>query len=256
GSTVTFHRYPSNNCTGTPVDQTGVVVPSGVQTAQVDSATFTTTPGSFSYLVDFISGNTTVLFNRSGDRATTDCEPFTVIASATISNGTDELGNPATADGESERGSVRGMTMSTSLALKSAPTAVKTGDPVTIVVTETNTGSGTLTNVNVTGGGACSSFSPASVIFASNASQDFTCKFTAAAGANAWSALGNGTYEYGNAAPADGESLTTRLPADLVSTTLALKSAPTAVKTGDPVTIVVTETNTGNGTLTNVNVTG
>src|SRR5439155_1766060 len=173
-----------------------------------------------------------------------------------LGNGTDELGNAAPADGESQSGSVRGVTTSTSLTLKSAPTAVKTGDPVTIVVTETNTGSGTLTNVNVTGGGACSSFSPASVTLAATVSQDFTCTFTAAAAAIAWSALGNGTDELGNAAPAAGESQSGSVRGVSPSTSLTLKSAPTSVEAGTVVTIVVTETNTGNGTLTNVNVTG
>ncbi|HLW54852.1 MAG TPA: hypothetical protein VKW06_18600 [Candidatus Angelobacter sp.] len=95
---------------------------------------------------------------------------------------------------------------STTLTLKSAPTSVEAGALVTIVVTETNTGNGPLTNVNVTGGGSCASFSPASVTLAAGASQDFTCTFTAAAGPNAWSALGHGTDSLGNPAPATNES--------------------------------------------------
>src|SRR5215831_16013634 len=62
-----------------------------------------------------------------------------------------------------------------------------------------------LTNVNVTGGGKCTSFTPAGVTLAAGASQDFTCTFTADPGANAWSADGHGTDSLGNPAPSTNE---------------------------------------------------
>src|SRR5262249_59770887 len=62
-------------------------------------------------------------------------------------------------------------------------------------------------NVNVIGSGGCAGgLVPASVTLAWSASQDFTCTFTAAAGANAWTALGHGTDSLGNPAPATNES--------------------------------------------------
>src|SRR5215469_17211955 len=145
----------------------------------------------------------------------------------------------------------------TTLTLKSAPTSVEAGSTVTIVVTETNTGSDTLTNVNVTGTGGCAGgFTPASVTLAPLASQDFTCTFTAAAGANAWTALGHGTDSLGNPAPATNESQSGSVNGVSAATTLTLKSAPTSVEAGSTVTILVTETNPGNVRLPNVNVTG
>src|SRR5215469_13935044 len=186
---------------------------------------------------------------------------FTAAAGANawtaLGHGTDSLGNPAPATNESQSGSVNGVSAATTLTLKSAPTSVEAGSTVTIVVTETNTGNGPLTNVNVTGTGGCAGgFTPASVTLAPLASQDFTCTFTAAAGANAWTALGHGTDSLGNPAPATNESQSGSVNGVSAATTLTLKSAPTSVEAGSMVTIVVTETNTGNGTLTNVNVTG
>jgi len=186
---------------------------------------------------------------------------FTAAAGANawtaLGHGTDSLGNPAPATNESQSGSVNGVSAATTLTLKSAPTSVEAGSTVTIVVTETNTGNGPLTNVNVTGTGGCAGgFTPASVTLAPLASQDFTCTFTAAAGANAWTALGHGTDSLGNPAPATNESQSGSVNGVSAATTLTLKSAPTSVEAGSTVTIVVTETNTGNGTLTNVNVTG
>src|SRR5262249_37336870 len=97
----------------------------------------------------------------------------------------------------------------TTLTLKSQTPAganVAVGTQVTIVVTETNTGNDPLTNVSVSGGGKCTSFTPASIAsLAVGASQDFTCTFTASAGANAWSADGHGTDSQGNPVPSTGE---------------------------------------------------
>src|SRR5262249_28621719 len=85
----------------------------------------------------------------------------------------------------------------TTLTIKppAPPTSVETGATVTVVVTETNSGTDPLTNVHVVGGGACTGlFTPANVAtLAPGASQDFTCQFIAAAGANAWSADGKAT---------------------------------------------------------------
>ncbi len=172
--------------------------------------------------------------------------------------GTDSLGNPVPTTNEHQSGSVNGVAPSTSLTLKSAPTSVEAGSTVTIVVTETNTGNGPLTNVNVTGGGSCASFTPASVTLAAGASQDYTCTFTAVAGANAWSALGHGTDSLGNAAPADGESQSGSVNGVTSSTSLTFVSQVPAgtVEAGTSVTITVNEKNTGNGTITGVSVTG
>ena len=78
GSTFTFHRFTNGTCAGTPDNnQTGVAVPSGAQTGSADSSTFTPVAGSYSYLVDFISGNTAIVQSKAGNPAT-DCEPFTI----------------------------------------------------------------------------------------------------------------------------------------------------------------------------------
>jgi uncharacterized repeat protein (TIGR01451 family) len=73
GSTFTFHKYTTINCTGTPTDQSGVAVPSGAQTGSADSSTFTPSVGFYSYKVDFLSGNTATVANSTGI-----CEPFTI----------------------------------------------------------------------------------------------------------------------------------------------------------------------------------
>jgi hypothetical protein len=81
---------------------------------------------------------------------------------------------------------------------------VSAGTLVTITVRETNTGSGTLTNVNVTGTG-CTPYTPASVTLAAGEHQDFTCSFSPTVDTH-WTALGHGTDELGNPAPATNES--------------------------------------------------
>jgi hypothetical protein len=133
--------------------------------------------------------------------------------------------------------------------------------PVTVVVRETNVGTGTLTNVNVTGGGKCTSFTPANVAtLAPNAFADFTCTFSTVAGANDWSADGHGTDQFGHAAPTDNEHASGTLFGVAASTTLVRQSSTPAngssVVVGTQATVVVRETNTGNSTITAVNVTG
>src|SRR5205814_445944 len=131
------------------------------------------------------------------------------------------------------------------------------GTVVTIVVTETNTGTTSLTAVSVSGGGKCARFTGGATTLAAGASADFTCTFTVTAGANAWFGDGHGTDQFGTAAPATGEHVegsVTRLP---YSTLLRSKSqTPAGVNqpVGTVVTIVVTETNTGTTSLTAVSV--
>src|SRR5262249_31335630 len=205
----------------------------------------------------FTQGRGTLLAVASQDFTCTFTAGAGANAWTALGHGTDSLGNPAPATNESQSGSVNGVSAATTLTLKSAPTSVEAGSLVTIVVTETNTGNGTLTNRSEErSGGSAGGFTRASDTLEAGASQDFTCTFTAAAGANAWTALGHGTDSLGNPAPATNESQSGSVNGVSAATTLTLKSAPTSVEAGSLVTIVVTETNTGNGTLTNVNVTG
>jgi hypothetical protein len=84
-------------------------------------------------------------------------------------------------------------------------TSVYPGTPVTITVTETNTGDSAITNVSVTGTG-CTSWLPASVAsLAAGASASFTCSFAPMA-TTAWAATGQGTDLLGNAVPLTGET--------------------------------------------------
>jgi hypothetical protein len=79
-STFTFHRFNNGTCSGTPaVNQTDVdISPTGQRTGTGISSDFTpTVPGDYSYLVDFVSGDTLHVLNHTGDAAT-ECEPFTV----------------------------------------------------------------------------------------------------------------------------------------------------------------------------------
>jgi len=170
--------------------------------------------------------------------------------------GTDALDHAVPADGEHQQGTAKVVSPATSLTMVSSPDTVHAGDAVTVVVNERNTGNGTLTNVHVEAGGDCASFSPASVTLAAGADQDFTCTFTAAAdGTDAsWTADGKGTDSLGAAAPDEGEHQEGTITVIKPSTSLALKSAPTKVHADDTITIVVTETNTGDDALTNVHV--
>jgi uncharacterized protein YndB with AHSA1/START domain len=212
----------------------------------------------------FTGGASTLAAGASTDFTCT----FTAVAGANAwfadGHGTDQFNNPAPSTGEHASGSVTGLTTSTSLTLKSSSPAdggpVAAGGTVTIVVTETNTGTSSLSAVSVSGGGKCASFSGGAATLAAGASTDFTCTFTAAAGANAWFADGHGTDQFGKTAPSDGEHASGSLTGLTTSTSLTLKSSSPAdggaIGVGDTVTIVVTETNTGTASLSAVSVSG
>ena len=80
----------------------------------------------------------------------------------------------------------------TSLSVKTAaPAKVHAGDPITIVVTEANTGDDALSSVHVDGGGSCATWVAATNkndgdgtfigALATGESVDFTCSFNAPA---------------------------------------------------------------------------
>jgi hypothetical protein len=130
---------------------------------------------------------------------------------------------------------------------------------VTIVVTESNTGNAALTTVSVSGGGKCASFTGGATTLAAGASADFTCTFTASSGANSWFGDGHGKDPLGNDAPATNEHVSGSVNGLSAATTLTLKSqspAGSSLEAGTVVTIVVTESNTGNAALTTVSVSG
>ncbi|TMG24206.1 MAG: hypothetical protein E6H96_07285, partial [Chloroflexi bacterium] len=176
--------------------------------------------------------------------------------------GTDALGHAVPATGEHQSGSVDVVSPSTALTLKSvSATKIHAGDSVTIVVTEKNTGDGTLSNVHVVAGGDCAAFTPANVAsLAANASQDFTCTIHTSSSQTAdlsWTADGKGTDSLGDPAPTAGEHQEGSITVINPATTLTVKTAPPAkVYPGGSITIVVTEKNTGDDTLANVHVIG
>ena len=175
--------------------------------------------------------------------------------------GADALGHAVPGTNEHQAGSVDVVSPSTQLTTQSAPTKVEAGATVTVVVRETNTGDGTLTNVHVVAGGDCPSFSPASVAsLAPNAHADFTCTFTAASdGTDAsWTADGKGTDALGAAAPDTGEHAEGAVIVIAPATQLTIVSpvGTPKIESGDPITITVRETNTGDDTLTGVTVSG
>jgi uncharacterized repeat protein (TIGR01451 family) len=174
--------------------------------------------------------------------------------------GTDALGHAVPTTNEHAQGSVDVVSPSTSLTLQSAPLKVHAGDTITVVVRETNTGDGPLSNVNVVAGGDCAAFSPANVVtLAAAAWADFTCTITTTAGDGtdkSWTADGKGTDALGSAAPTAGEHQAGTVIVIAPATTLAFVSGPTKVEHGSQVTLTVVETNTGDDTLTAVNVTG
>jgi uncharacterized repeat protein (TIGR01451 family) len=173
--------------------------------------------------------------------------------------GTDALAGAVPATNEHADGSVDVVSPATSLTLVSAPDKVHAGDTITVVVNEKNTGDGTLTDVHVEAGGDCAAFIPASVTLVSGASQDFTCTITTTAGDGtdkAWTADGKGTDSLDGAAPDSGEHQEGTVIVIAPATTLELVGAPTKVEHDSQVILNVNETNTGDDTLTAVNVTG
>ena len=174
--------------------------------------------------------------------------------------GTDLLSHAVPATNEHQAGSVAVVIPSTLLTLVSAPTIVHAGDTITVIVRETNTGNGPLSNVHVVAGGDCASFTPANVAtLAAAAHQDFTCTITTTTGNGtdkSWTADGKGTDSIGAAAPDTGEHQEGAVTVIAPATTLVLVSAPTKVLHDTQVTITVRESNVGDDMLTGVNVTG
>ncbi len=188
---------------------------------------------------------------------------FNVPAGSDISwtatgRGTDELGNAAPLTNETQSGSYNVLEPATTLSVKTAPpAAVHTGDSVTIVVTETNSGEGTISNVTVTGVNSCASWTAAGFDgdLAPNESVDFSCTFNAPSNDFTWEADGHGTDALNHPVPATGEHVQGTVDVVKPATELTLKgSVPAKVPAGTPVTITVTEKNTGDGPLHDVSV--
>ena len=89
-------------------------------------------------------------------------------------------------------------------------------------------------------------------------SVDFTCSFTAPAGSDiAWTATGRGTDELGQPAPLTNEVQSGSYNVLEPATKLTIvQNAPAGVHAGDSITIIVNEKNDGEGTISNVTVTG
>ncbi len=175
-------------------------------------------------------------------------------------HGTDPLNNAAPDTNETVNASIIVLHPATTLTAASTnPTTVESGTSVTLKVTEKNTGDTALTGVNVTGTG-CSPWSPVgsfSGTLAAGASQDFSCTFTPSANPTAWSATGHGTDPLNNAAPDTNETVNASIIVLHPATTLTAASTnPTTVLTASPITLKVTETNTGDAALSSVSVTG
>jgi uncharacterized repeat protein (TIGR01451 family) len=136
------------------------------------------------------------------------------------------------------------------------PNPVYAGTAVTIIVRETNTGDDTLTNVNVTGTG-CTSWTGGASTLAPGAFTDFTCTYSPTVD-TPWTALGHGTDSLGNPVPATNEDEAGNVDTITPATTLTTKSVSpgTTVASGTLVTIIVTETNSGDVALHDVSVTG
>ena len=174
---VDFRFYSSSSActsdtTGTGgADAGSFTLSSGAATSNNETSL---APGTYAFRA-FYTSDTATKWNN----AYSDCEPFTVISPAT--------------------------TLTLKAGYPTPGLTVHTGDTVTVVVTEKNTGDAALTAVSVTGGGMCTSFTGGASTLAAGASTDFTCTFTAADGANAWSATGHGTDPLNVAVPATGE---------------------------------------------------
>ena len=133
-------------------------------------------------------------------------------------HGTDSLGNPAPAAGETVSGNVDTITPATALTFVSQSPAdpVPANASVTLTVTETNTGDDPLTNVAVSGTNSCLSWTAAGTkngggaftgSLAPGESVNFTCTFTVGTTDVSWSATGSGTDSLGNPAPSAGETV-------------------------------------------------
>ncbi|HEX8939576.1 MAG TPA: SpaA isopeptide-forming pilin-related protein [Candidatus Limnocylindrales bacterium] len=173
--------------------------------------------------------------------------------------GTDSLGHAVpTGLGTPEyvSGNITVIHPATTLVTKSATATAHAGDPITIVVTETNSGDDTLSDVHISGTG-CTSYSPANVAtLAPTISQDFTCTMTAPSSDLAWTADALATDSLGAAAPSAGEHTAGTVTIIHPATTLVTKSATATAHAGDPITIVVTETNSGDDALSDVHISG
>ncbi|MBI2776110.1 MAG: DUF11 domain-containing protein, partial [Chloroflexi bacterium] len=181
--------------------------------------------------------------------------------------GLDELNAQHDPTGETVNGRYDVLQPATKLTIvQNASPQVHAGDSVTIIVNEKNDGEGTITAVRVDGTGPCASNWVASATKVGGAtfsgslnpgeSVTFTCTFLAPANDFAWTADGKGTDALANAVPSTNEHQEGTVDVVSPSTMLTIKSAPAKVHAGDTVTIVVTEKNTGDGPLTNVNVVG
>lgn len=173
--------------------------------------------------------------------------------------GLDELNAQASSANETVGGSYDILQPATLLTIsQNAPVQVHAGDSVTIIVNEKNDGEGTISGVHVDGTGACAGLwtAPGAVSgsLAPGASVNFTCTFLAPASDFAWSADGKGTDALKNAVPATNEHVQGSVDVVSPSTSLTIQSAPVKVHAGDTVTVVVRETNTGDGPLTSVHV--
>ena len=178
-----------------------------------------------------------------------------------LGHGTDEKGDPAPATNEDESGSYDILMPATLLTVvQDAPAKVHAGDSITIIVNEKNDGEGTISNVTVTGVKSCSDWTAAqgfSGSLAAGASVQFSCTFNALANDFTWEADGHGTDALGHPVPSAGEHVQGNVDVVKPATELTLKgSVPAKVHAGEQVTITVTETNTGDGTLHDVAVVG
>jgi uncharacterized repeat protein (TIGR01451 family) len=175
-------------------------------------------------------------------------------------SGADADGHPAPSTNESTSGNFIVIHPATTLTTKSVSpaTTVEPNTNITVVVTEKNTGDSTITNINVAGGGSCASFTPANISLAAGASQDFTCTFNSGNASGSWTAAASGTDAAGNSAPSAGENTSGSFTVIHPSTTLTTASVSpgTTVEANTAVTVVVTEKNTGDSTITSVMVTG
>ncbi len=175
-----------------------------------------------------------------------------------LGHGTDEKGDPAPSANEDESGSYDVLMPATTLTVKTPPpAAVHAGDPITIVVTEKNSGEGTISAVTVTGINSCALWTAAGFDgdLAPNESVDFSCSFNAPANDFAWSADGHGTDALNHPVPAAGEHVEGTVDIVKPATELTLVgTVPATVHAGDSVTITVNEKNTGDGPLHGVSV--